>query len=184
MSTFLSLTPAQKIQLASLPYKAALFISHADDVDGAHDDINEKKAMFFSLKALSQHHKESEVIVGAVSTILESKALWAEWEHDAFRVLSEAPVTMKSVFDHFGKAEAKLYRVMILELAEAVAGAHAEFAAFEDENEGAGFLSGLINKIVGKFSELEAGSAEGAANISAAEDAALAELAEALKIPE
>ncbi len=181
MPIFSDLSPEEKSLIAGFPVRAAFFISHADDIDGEADDANEKKAMISAMRAMVKHHEDSDLIKGLAAFAFESRTRWDGWEDGAFQVLSEAPGVMNKVLSLFGKDEARHYRALVLEVSEAVAAAHGEFAAFDDDAE-EGFWAGLAGRIAGKIKDSQAGG--GGANISATEGGALSELAAALKIPE
>ena len=85
------------------------------------------------------------------------------------------------ITQEFDKEEARNYARMLLDVGEAVAMAYGEFGMgdFDDDNEG------VLSRFIGKFSakikgEKPSNEDSGLANISAAEQAALDRLAEAL----
>jgi hypothetical protein len=173
------------LRVIAMPYQAAMWVSHADDVDGEADDIREMKALERGVPELAKQHEESALVRLVAMEIMRNKNHWAEWEENCFHITLHAPDIMEMVLSEYGEAEAKQYRAFILELGKMVAQAASEFDGFnpiEDEQEKESFFSGIINKITGSYAAMGQDDVGHPANISAAEKGALSELAAALAL--
>lgn len=183
MSGLSDLKEEQALEIISLPYKAGMWISHADDVDGEADDINEMKALERGIPQLSKLHENSMLVQHVASEIMRMKDHWDTWENQCFHVTKTAPDTMQIILGHFGEAEAKEYRSFTMELSKVVAQAASELDAFDSmEEKEDGFFGNMIGKIVGGISAVSKEDANHPANISPAEGSALSELSAALKV--
>jgi hypothetical protein len=83
-----------------------------------------------------------------------------------------------------GKNKAKNYRLMLLKIARTVAKAADEFDDFNPEDEKDSGFSQIIKNIVGKIAPKTQREEHHQANISAAEQQALDDLAHATKVEE
>ena len=184
--TRLSQLPETELQkIVALPYKAGLWISHADDVEGEADDLSEMKALERGIPELASLHKNSLLVNDVASAIMERKEQWTEWEEECFYIVKQAPEVIDFIANEFGVDEAKQYRAFTMELGKLVAQAHGEFSAFDEfKEEKESFFSSMINKIVGGISELSKDDAGHPANMSPAENSALSQLSKALSVKE
>tara|TARA_B100000780_G_scaffold254408_1_gene202508 strand:+ start:650 stop:1210 length:561 start_codon:yes stop_codon:yes gene_type:complete len=174
------------LAVISLPYKAGLWVSHADDIEGEADDENEMKALERGIPALAEVHKDSAFIQAVASEIMRMKDNWSQWEEECFHIVKQAPDVMQVVQAEFGTAEARHYRRFVLELGKMVAQAHSELSAFDamETDKKEGFLSAMIGKFVGGVATMAENDAGHPANISPSEKSALSQLSAALKVSE
>ena len=176
MTVLSDFTPDEQALLISLPYKAGVWISYTDDAEGEDDDAREMKALRACLRAVARLHEKDPLVGGILRGCLESEQEWARWAEDTHRLEDEARQGMAAVRARAPEKTAKSFRAALMEIATAVAQAYGEFGEFEDEGEG------FFGKIVGTFAKLGHDDKNHPMNVSAAEDSALAQLAEALKI--
>lgn len=167
-----------------LPYRAGIFVSHADDVEGEQDDEMEVKALLASIKQAKALHQESKLVSEVCDCILSSEVEWERWENEAFHILRTSQHVIEIVKSNFGLDEAKHYRALVMEVSASVARAASELDAFDDwkDEEPEGFFSGMIVKIMGGFSSMSQDDKDHPVNISPAEDSALSQLSALLKI--
>jgi len=185
MSQLSNLPEDEALKIISLPYKAGMWISHADDVDGEADDINEMKALERGIPQLAKMHEGSALVQQVANDILAMKDHWAKWEDECFFVTKQAPDIIGVIKTQFGLAEAKQYRAFTMELGKMVAQAASELDAFDDEQpKEDGFFGSMIGKIVGGMSGVSQDHKDHPANISPAEGSALSELSAALAVSE
>ena len=183
----LSTLPEDKaLAIISLPYKAGLWVSHADDIDGEADDANEMKAIERGVPALAELHSGSGLVQEVASEIIRLKSDWDQWEEECFYIVKQAPEIMHEIQTEFGVGEAREYRRFVMELGKMVAQAHSELSAFDaiEEDKKEGFLSGMVGKFVGGLSGMKDNDKGHPANISPSEKSALSQLSAALKISE
>lgn len=182
MSNLSNLPENAALEIIALPYKAAMMVSHADDVEGEDDDFSEMRAIERGIPAIAALHDDSVLVTELAPEIIRLKDRWAQWEDECFFCTKQAPDIMALVVQQFGESEAREYRAFILELGKMVAQAHGEFESFDDEpSKKEGFMSGLITKIVGGMSN--SNNSEGhAGNISPAENDVLSQISAALEI--
>lgn len=184
MPTLSQLPEDTALNIISLPFKAAMLVSHADDVEGGSDDVAEMEAIRGGLSRISERYADSSLIGEIVQSILQMHAQWPSWEEQSFHTLKQAPAVIKAVQSEWGVDEARHYRNFILDLSKSVAKAHSEFEAFDDgaSSKPKGFFGNLMNKLCGDCTPKS--KAGDPANISPAEKAVLNELSAALKITE
>lgn len=186
MGVLSTLPEDRALAIISLPYKAGLWVSHADDIEGEADDANEMKAIERGVPALAELHSGSGLVQDVASEIIRLKAQWDNWEEECFYIVKQAPDIMKNIQAEFGLTEAKEYRRFVMELGKMVAQAHSELSAFDavEEEKKEGFLSGMVGKFVGGLSSMKDDDTGHPANISPSEKSALSQLSAALKISE
>ena len=184
MGVLSQLSQDKALAIISLPYKAGVWVSHADDVDGEADDANEIKAIERGVPALASLHSASPLVQEVAAEIIRLKPDWDRWTEECFYIVKQAPVIMQDIQSEFGSEEAKQYRRFTMELGKMVAQAHSELGAFDamEEDKKEGFLSGVIGKFVGGLSSMKDNDTGHPANISPSEKSALSQLAAALKI--
>ncbi len=185
MTRLSDLTESEALAIIALPYKAAMYISHADDVEGEKDDEQERKAITRGLPELSKLHSVSPLVQDVAAEIQKLNEHWEMWENECFHITKQAPAIIQNALGHFGKDEMKHYRAFTIELGKMVAQAHSEFEAFDawEEEKKESMFGSMISKITRGFTP---GHEDGGnpANISPAENAALKELFIALKTPD
>lgn len=185
MAQLQSLNETEALDVIALPYKAGLWVSHADDVDGEADDINEMKALERGIPELAKLHSDSLLVQQVASEMMRLKGEYAaKWEDECFHILKTAPQVMQTILKNFGEREAKEYRAFTMELSKMVAQAASELHAFDaiEEDKKEGFFGGLIGKVVGGISSTSKDDVNHPANISPAEGSALSQLSKALKV--
>lgn len=186
MSVLSQLSEDKALAIISLPYKAGLWVSHADDIEGEADDENEMKAIERGVPALADLHGDSPLVQEVASEIIRLNDSWKQWEEGSFYIVKQAPDVMRDIQTEFGTAEAKHYRRFVMELGKMVAQAHSELSAFDaiEEDKKEGFLSNMVGKFVGGLSSMKDDDSGHPANISPSEKSALSQLSSALKVSE
>ncbi len=179
MNTFSDFTDEEIDILIALPYKAGIWVSHADDEDGEFDDERELAA----LEAALNHIAQAETYEGFVKSVFEQtiaeRSRWDEWAHACFSTPKEAERVGVIIKERLGVGGVRQYTGAVMDVASAVAKAYGEFGD-DDMAEPEGGISALIGTIMGKFKGLSEGEAGHPMNISAAEDSALSQLKVAL----
>lgn len=185
MSVLSTLPEDDILKIISLPYKAAIWVSHADDVDGETDDIKEMNAIERGIPQLAKMYENSDLVQIVSDEIIRHKDRWSQWEDECFHIIGQAPEIMTLILDGYGRDEAKQYRGFVMALSKMVAQAASEFEAFDViEEEKESFFGGLIDKITSGMAAIGQDDAGHPANISAAEKGALSQLSKALQIPD
>lgn len=182
MSALAQLSASECELLYSLPYRAGLFISHADDVDGGADDAAELQALQEAMKAVAGLETHAGVTAEIFNQCLRLRSEWPRWEAKAFTTPEDAKAARMMMVQKFGEPTARDFSAALMEVGTSVARAAGEYDRFEDHARQAdGFLGALMQKIVGGFAGLAEDDSGHPMNVSAAEDTALATLARALK---
>ncbi|MEZ5814095.1 MAG: hypothetical protein R3E13_05145 [Alphaproteobacteria bacterium] len=180
MTSLSDFAASERELLLSLPYKVGVFVSHADDVDGEHDDEKEMGALEACIKAIARLHEDKPLSAEIMRGCLSEKAQWPRWAAQSFNTPEAAREAAILLEARASESEFKNYRGALMEIATTVAQAYGEFDAFDEGESGGGFFGGLVSKIAGGFSALSADDVNHPMNVSAAEDGALAELRAAL----
>ena len=168
--------------LVSLPYRAGIFVSFADDLDGEDDDAQELKMLETTLKAIAALHNDKPFLAHIFKETLRLKSEWSRWETKAFNISDDARSAISLLKSKAGEGAAKQYRAALMEIATTVAQAYGEFGQFDDAEKNAGLFGSLVAKVVGGFSGLGDDDKNHPMNVSASEESALSELSAALKV--
>jgi hypothetical protein len=164
--------------LAALPYKAGVYVSHSDDVEGESDDEKEMRALERSIIAIGKLHKDDEFVQDVIQKAIALKPRWNSWADDAWHAPEHAAKAAGLVKAKGGERGLKKYAGVIMEISATVARAAGEHGAFDEEEPEEGFFS----KIISGFSGLSHNDPGHPMNVSASEDSALSKLAAAFKI--
>ncbi len=168
--------------LVSLPYRAGVWISEADDEEGGHDDTQEEEALAEMLKKFAGMEIGSPFTKELAESILGSRHLWPKWQTQIFTIVEDSREAIKLVEAKLGKGKAKNYRLMVLRIASHVAKAADEFDDFNPEEESHSAFGGFIKKVAGTIAPSTQKDKSHEANISPAERTALEELSAALAV--
>lgn len=168
--------------LASLPYRAGMYVSEADDDEGEADDEREMRALSACLRSVAQKYDGPGLVDDIFRETMAQKALWGQWAEQSFDPLPDCERAVALLNARAGEGEAKVFRTAILEVVYVVASAYGEFVDMDDIPEEKGFFSALADKIVSGFSNLSVDDEGHPSNVSAAEDSAIARLSESLNI--
>ena len=175
--TELSQFTAEEIEaIVSLPYRAGIHVSYAEDEDGEKDDEHEMAALEASIIEVAKLHEGCALSQEIAKNILSSKDKWDSWTQGVFNI---EPLCEKAVATLGAKAnhdEVRSYVKMIIEIVTAVAQAYGEFD--EDPEPEKGFFGKVMGAIVGGISQDDASHPM---NVSAAEDDAISRIRSALK---
>ncbi len=178
MSNLEKFTEEEALMLVSLPFRTGVWMSEADDEEGGHDDEQEEDALEGIISQFAQRETGTAFTQEIARQVMDNREQWEQWSAQIFTVTDDGAKAVRIVEEKLGKNKAKNYRLMLLKIARQVAKAADEFDDFNPEEETSSGIGGLIRKVIGKRQKDESHQA----NISPAEQAALNELTEALKI--
>lgn len=182
MSFLSQLSAAEYELVVSLPYRAGVYVSYADDVDGEGDDAREAGALEAALRAVSDMQKNSGIACEIFIETIRMKSEWSRWQGKAFIIEDDARAAVALVKGRAGIDAARAYGAAIMEVAAAVARAYGEFGQFDEIEKNPGLLKGLVARVASGFSGLTQDDRDHPMNISASEQGALSTLAEALRV--
>lgn len=168
--------------LISLPYRAGLLVSHADDEDGEIDDRREMAALAACLKAAADLRKDSPFTAEVMKETLRLRFEWPRWAEKALNVYDDSALAVSLLKSKAGESTARAYGAGVMEVATAVARAYGEFSTFGEEEEENGVLGALFSKILEGFASLSPDDEGHPMNVSASEGGVLSRLSAALKI--
>jgi len=181
MTTLNDFPDAGRNLIISLPYIVGVYVSHADDVDGEHDDAREIAALENAIKGIAKLHEGQPLVAEIMRESLAHKDQWSHWEGRMFQAPRLAEEAIALILQVGSETNAKNYRAALMEITSAVAQAFGEFGEF-DEEPSKGFFGSVMDKVVGGLSTLSEDDAGHPANISAAENSAIHQLQQAMKI--
>ena len=167
-----------RLLIVSLPYRAAMWVSHIDDNEGtSHDDKLERKVVERTINRFASASDKIPVAAAVMQDIKTQKGRWNEWGMmtDEAELLVDAKKAVAIASDQFDEAELNQYREAIWRLAVSVAQAYGEHVDPDNEMVVNNFFSRLLGG--GKVK----GGAKNTENISDKEKAALTKLKAALK---
>ncbi len=176
MPTQLHVFSAEDTELiVSLPYRAALNVSYAEDEDGEQDDELEMRALETSIGAFAKQQEGSDLNKEIAAEILNSKDQWEKWSQGVFNIEPSCEKAVLALKVHATDAEIKSYIKMVVEISTTVAQAFGEFGQGAEKPKG--FFNSLINNLKGMSADNESHPM----NVSAAEDSAISRITQALK---
>ena len=161
--------------IISLPFRAGMFVSYAEDEDGEQDDVREMQALEGCLKEIARVHEGEELTKEIAAAILNAKDKWPVWSQGVFNIEPLCEKAIVSLKTQAGKEEVKDYIKMTVEVATSVAQAYGEFGEGQDDEKG------FFGKIVAAVTSVSVDDTAHPMNVSAAEDSAIATVAAALK---
>ena len=176
MSTLSDLLPEENELVVSLPYKAGVWMSHADDVKGSEDDKREMHALEGVIKAMAKLNKKSDFVRDVARETLDQKKYWPLWHGQVDAFSTDCKKAIAFLKDYVSKEDLHEYRLFLWRIANGVAQAHSEPGCEKHFNEN--LISGFFEKIAEK---LGAEDHEAYLNISTEEKSALSRLKEALR---
>ncbi len=171
-------SPEEIEQIVSLPYRAGMNVSYAEDEDGERDDELEMQALENTIQAFATNHEGEALTKEIAAEIINRKDQWETWSQGVFNIEPACEKAINALKTHAGEAEIKDYIKMVLDISNSVAQSYGEFG------EGAHAPTGFMAKISSVVkSVVSSGSGEEAhpMNVSAAEDTAISNIAKALK---
>lgn len=169
-------SPEDAEAIYSLPYRAGLHISYAEDEGGEGDDEQEMAALESAVRAAAGRYKDSVFVQEVVSAIMNNRDRWDQWSQGVFNIEPQCRTVAALLKDAASEQDRKDYKGLVVSVAVAVAQAYGEFG--EDVREEEGFFARALKKI-----GLGGGAAEADSpmNVSAAEDDAIARIKAALR---
>lgn len=171
-------SPEEIEHIISLPYRAGVNVSYAEDEDGERDDALEMAALEATIKAFALQHEGEALTKEIAAEILNRRDKWESWSQGVFNIEPLCEKAINALKTHAGEAEIKDYIKMVIDIATAVAQSFGEFG------EGAHAPTGFMAKIGSVMKSVISGGAQDEAhpmNISAAEDTAISNIRNALK---
>lgn len=180
MTTLSTFDDNEQALLISLPYKAGMYVSHAEDEEGEQDDEKEMRALEHCLKSIAKLHEDRPFVYAVTTATLSERDQWNMWADDSFKAPEDAKKVMAILRAKSTPKDFKQYRSMIMQISATVARAYGEFGDNWDDDDEEGFFKNVINKVVDGFSSLSDEDNDHPANISPAEESALSALSKAL----
>ncbi len=180
MTDLSSFSEAERLVIASLPYKVGIWVSHAEDEEGEEDDHNEIQALHRCVTEIVRSHEDNAFIQSVMREMLTQKQRWGDWADEAFHVIRQIGQVKPALQRHLSEAEYKSFCKVLIEIAIVVAEAHGEFGDWGDEPE-EGVFSSFLGKVKERFSAMTDSTQANPMNISAAEEASIKELKAVLK---
>lgn len=180
MTQISDFSPEDYDAIISLPYRAGLNISYAEDEEGEKDDQLEMRALEASIREMAKMHDNAPLVQAIAAETLAQRDKWSSWEGGVFNIEPACKTAIAALEKYANKDEVKAYRKMIIEITTSVAQAYGEFGIVEEQPEG--FFANVMQKIAGGISA--GGDAHHPMNVSAAEDSAIQRIKNALAISE
>ena len=72
--------------IISLPFRAGMFVSYAEDEDGEQDDVREMQALEGCLKEFARVHQGEELTKEIAAATLNAKDKWEAWSQGVFNI--------------------------------------------------------------------------------------------------
>lgn len=174
MTQLSQFSPEEIEVIVSLPYRAGLHVSYAEDEDGEKDDELEMRALEACIREIVK--TQTGLTQEVADEILNRKDQWEKWSAGVFNIEPLCKTAVETVQAHASSDEVKAYIRMTLSIARAVAEAYGEFGEEQPEQ-------GFFGKIMGTIVErMNSDQSSDPMNVSAAEDSAISRIASAMKM--
>ncbi len=165
--------------IVSLPYRAAMNVSYADDEEGECDDEREMHALKTCIIEIAKLHEGVALTKEIAENLLNSQDKWLSWSQGVFNIEMLCERAILALKAQASDDEIRSYVEMVLELATTVAQAYGEFG--EEEEPEKGFFGKAVSIIAGGFRGEGKSYENHPMNVSASEDCAISNIAAALK---
>lgn len=172
MAVLSDFSDEEKESIVSLPYRAGMNISYAEDEDGEEDDVREMQALEMALLRLRSEH-EGRLNAEIIAEIIAQRDKWETWSQGVFNMEPQCKQAMVALKTKADISEIKAYIDMVVEIAQSVAQAHGEFGEPAVEK---GFFGKIVDSLTGKGQ-----AAHHPMNMSAGESDAIKSIKTALK---
>lgn len=187
MSELRGLLPEQVELAASLPFRVGSWMSHIDDEPGHIDDIRERDALEAMLIEISKVKGRSRFVREVITLTIRNKKRWPRWAKQIDNILADSTSAINFLSGYLDDKDLREYRRALIQVAKAVAEAHAErgtagYEAQQSTVPSENILGNFFAGIVGKFGA-DDDDDTGAQNISDVERKGLKQLAAALALP-
>lgn len=171
----------EKELLVSLPYKAGLWVSMADNAGGESADVKEKEALELIIDEKGKGMFESAFVHEVMSETCTRKQEWPKWEAEVETVLQDLDNAVTLIKAKLQEKDCDAYASNIMAIGVKIAEAFREFDAdasvmVKIDTQIRLFLEAMT-RIIKRDKSLKT---ETALNISYEEDRALSELYKAL----
>ena len=171
----------EKELLVSLPYKAGLWVSMADNVGGESADEKEKEALAQIIDEKGKGMFESAFVHEVMSETCSRKQEWSQWEAGVHTVLQDLDKAMSLIRGKLQEKDCDAYGSNIMAIGVKIAEAFREFDADASVmvklNTQIRLFLEAMTRVLKRDKSIKT---ETALNISYEEDKALSELYKAL----
>lgn len=117
----------EKVLLASLPYRAGLWVGAADDSGGAHSGEKERETLEKVIAARSKGMFESAFVHEVLSETFTRRERWPQWAQGLDAVAVDCGRAVEAVTGKLGQRDADAFRHAVMAIATDVAMAYSEF---------------------------------------------------------
>lgn len=172
----------QRNRLVSIPYRAGVWVSMADDDGGVSADAKELEALEKIIDKKASSMFESAFVHEVMVETCTRRNDWKDWAKNPDTVLGECEEIITLLSEKLAERDVNAYRQNVMYVAVEVAKAFREFdikAPFWTRAWATARM--CLDKLVG-FVRKEAYESESLLNISYAEDIALSKLSQSLGI--
>ncbi len=148
-----NLSPDQRLNIVSLPYRVGLWISVSDQTGGNKADAKELLALSNIISGFASQVFGSELLQYVMQETVNRKGEWEKWTAHINNVPKEAEAALDVLRAHAPENEVKAYVSRLMEISEAVALAFREYEnmTFSDKLRVYGLY--IMSVIKGKFSD-------------------------------
>lgn len=181
MSELSNFSSEEQELIVSLFYRAGIYVSHAEDEDGEHDDEMEMKALNRVIRALAKNESKSVFLQSVAQAALDKQDKWDEWTNSYFEIEKDCQQVVEILHGTLSKVDFNRYRMSLVKIGEIVASAYGEFGDDMEEEE-EGFFSSLVDKMTGGIKSAQ--DEDAFLNITPAETEAISNVKRALKAPD
>lgn len=182
MSLFDNFLEEESELIISIPYRAGLWMSRADDIEGTQrDDLDEERTLELILKDIAKRKSKAPFISDVAQEILRLKHNWPRWKEQDEKFLDDVKKVIKLLNEQLPKENVQNYKKGVFEIARMVTLAFCELNTVSDDLRQETLLGGLLTKINHGFSMQGLDWDQSPINISDRERKALRELERVLK---
>lgn len=121
MTVLDQLSDAQRLLIASLPYRVGLWVSHSDSSGGENSEQQERDVLKNLIHGFSNEVFGSELLQYIMADTVAQQDKWLEWEKDIEDIPEECEAAVDILRSYVDDKDVNAYTTRLMEIGEAVA---------------------------------------------------------------
>ncbi len=121
MTVLDKLSDAQRLLIASLPYRVGVWVSHSDQSGGTDSEEKEREVLKNLIHGFSYEVFGSELLQYIMADTVAQQEHWSDWEKDVEDIPEECEAAVDILRSYVDDKDVNAYTTRLMEIGEAVA---------------------------------------------------------------